>query len=53
LSTTYASRLPLLRIDYLLGTSQISFKDHQTYQLNFSDHYPITAGICINKASGS
>lgn len=53
LSTTYASRLPLLRIDYLLGTSQISFKDHQTYQLNFSDHYPITAGICINKAAGS
>lgn len=53
LSTTYASQLPLLRIDYLLGTSQISFKDHHTYRLNFSDHYPITAGICINKASGS
>jgi endonuclease/exonuclease/phosphatase family metal-dependent hydrolase len=53
LSTTYASQLPLLRIDYLLGTSQIIFKDHHTYHLNFSDHYPITAGICINKAAGS
>ncbi len=50
LSTTYASKLPLLRIDYFLGTPQISFKDHQTYPLNFSDHYPIATGICINKS---
>ncbi len=53
LSTTYASKLPLLRIDYLLGTPQINFKDHQTYQLKFSDHYPISTGICINKSTGS
>lgn len=53
LSTTYASQLPLLRIDYLLGTQQINFKDHQTYRLNFSDHYPVTAGICVNKPPGT
>ncbi len=53
LSTTYASQLPLLRIDYIFGTSQISFKDHHTYRLKFSDHYPITTGICINNTPGS
>lgn len=53
LSTTYDSTLPLLRIDYLLGTETIEFKDHYTHHLHYSDHYPISAGICINTPSGS
>ncbi len=50
LSTTYASKLPLLRIDYLLSTPDIIFKDHATHHLSYSDHYPISAGICIKPA---
>ncbi len=52
-STTYKSTLPLLRIDYLLGTDQIFFKDHHTWHLPYSDHYPIATGICLQPASGS
>jgi endonuclease/exonuclease/phosphatase family metal-dependent hydrolase len=53
LSTTYASTLPLLRIDYLLGTTAVHFKDHYTHHLRYSDHYPVSAGICINSEPGS
>ena len=53
LSTTYESTLPLLRIDYLLGTPTIQFTDHATHHIRYSDHYPISAGICINSEAGS
>ncbi len=53
LSTTYESKLPLLRIDYLLGTANVVFKDHFTHHLNYSDHYPVSTGICIQPATGS
>lgn len=52
-STTYESRLPLLRIDYLFGTDNILFKDHTTHRISYSDHYPISSGICILSAEGS
>ncbi len=52
-STTYNSTLPLLRIDYLLGTSSIQFKDHLTYHISYSDHYPISCGICLQSGAGS
>ena len=52
-STTYESQLPLLRIDYLMGTQDIQFKDHQTHRLSYSDHYPISAGICIRSHTSS
>jgi endonuclease/exonuclease/phosphatase family metal-dependent hydrolase len=53
LSTTYESTLPLLRIDYVLGSDQVSFKDHTTYHIDYSDHYPVSAGICLKDKSGS
>jgi len=53
LSTTYESSLPLLRIDYILGTTEISFKDYQTHLLHYSDHYPISTGICLKSLNGS
>ncbi|HUR30764.1 MAG TPA: endonuclease/exonuclease/phosphatase family protein [Saprospiraceae bacterium] len=53
ISTTYESTLPLLRIDYVLGTKQILFKDHSTYHISYSDHYPISTGICLQSKSGS
>lgn len=53
LSTTYASRLPLLRIDYLLGSEGVQFLDHYTHPLRYSDHYPVSAGICLVDETGS
>lgn len=52
-STTYDSKLPLLRIDYLLSTKDVIFKDHTTHHMNYSDHYPVSAGICLVPAKGS
>lgn len=52
-STTYESRLPLLRIDYVLGSQGIIFKDHFTHHIRYSDHFPVSAGICIQSRSGS
>ncbi len=53
LSTTYNSTLPLLRIDYLLGSDMVIFKDHDTHHINYSDHYPVSSGICLRSANGS
>jgi endonuclease/exonuclease/phosphatase family metal-dependent hydrolase len=53
LSTTYESKLPLLRIDYVLGTGSILFSDHYTHHLQYSDHYPVSTGICIQAVTGS
>jgi len=53
ISTTYESTLPLLRIDYVLGTEDIIFKDHSTHHISHSDHYPISTGICIKPKTGS
>lgn len=52
-STTYESTLPLLRIDYLLGNASVDFKDHATHRIRYSDHYPVSAGICLHPETGS
>lgn len=51
LSTTYEAKLPMLRIDYFFGSKEIHFKQHRTHHLSFSDHYPVSTGICISPAS--
>jgi endonuclease/exonuclease/phosphatase family metal-dependent hydrolase len=51
LSTTYESKLPLLRIDYFFGSKEIIFRDHRTHHISYSDHYPVSTGICIERAS--
>ncbi len=53
LSTTYESHLPLLRIDYVLGSKEIIFKNQFTPHIRYSDHFPVTAGICIQPGGGS
>ena len=53
ISTTYESQLPMLRIDYLLGTNSLTFKDHFTHHISYSDHYPVSAGICLQARNGS
>lgn len=52
-STTYESKLPLLRIDYVLGTNSLTFKDHFTHHISLSDHYPVSTGICLQARTGS
>lgn len=53
LSTTYESTLPMLRIDYFFGTSDVRFKEHHTHHLTYSDHYPVSTGICIQSRTSS
>lgn len=52
-STTYESKLPMLRIDYFFGSKEVSFKEHHTLHLNYSDHYPVTTGICLKGRTSS
>jgi endonuclease/exonuclease/phosphatase family metal-dependent hydrolase len=49
-STTYESKLPLLRIDYFFGSAGVHFREHQTHHIRYSDHFPVSAGICLAKA---
>jgi len=41
--TTYAGKIPFLRIDYILHSDKIKVFDFQRYKVEFSDHYPISA----------
>ncbi|MFM7023835.1 MAG: endonuclease/exonuclease/phosphatase family protein [Flavobacteriales bacterium] len=39
---TYAGKLPLLRIDYILHDERISSFNYKTLDHNLSDHYPVS-----------
>lgn len=41
LGSTYAGKLPWLRIDYCFGTGDILFKKSDVNRLPYSDHYPV------------
>lgn len=43
MSTTYAGRIPWLRIDYVLGSPEIEFTSHTVHKLDMSDHLPVVA----------
>jgi endonuclease/exonuclease/phosphatase family metal-dependent hydrolase len=43
--STYAGKLPSFRIDYVLHSGQFQSVAYQTYNVNLSDHYPITATL--------
>lgn len=42
---TFARLWPLLRIDYILLPNRFRTIEHNTPQINFSDHYPVVATI--------
>jgi len=48
LGTTYAGRIPLLRIDYIFSSSEFETLNFKTYDIFRSDHYPVTAVLRIN-----
>lgn len=43
LDRTYAGRLPLLRIDYILKSREFTTLTYQRHKLHFSDHFPVSA----------
>ena len=43
--TTYAGKIPLLRIDYIFADSNFAVHDHEVIQSPLSDHYPIKSVI--------
>ncbi len=46
---TYAGKLPLLRIDYILHDEKISSFNYKTIHRNLSDHYPVMCEVELNK----
>ncbi|MCP4438917.1 MAG: endonuclease, partial [Aureispira sp.] len=45
IGSTYAGKLPALRIDYILTSSTIDVYSHQVLSKTLSDHYAVTANI--------
>lgn len=46
-SSTYAALWPMLRIDYILLPQAWTAFRHEISRVPWSDHYPVTAGICL------
>lgn len=49
--TTFAGRIPGLRIDFLLASTGLTFLDHTVAKGRFSDHYPVLARLTGSPAS--
>lgn len=43
--STYAGKLPSFRIDYVLHSAKFKSVSYQTFEINISDHYPITTTL--------
>lgn len=46
---TYAGKLPLLRIDYILHDEKVPSFNYKTLDRNLSDHYPISCEVELGK----
>ncbi len=49
IGTTYAGKLPGLRIDYVLADKRFEMINHQVYRENFSDHYPVVGTLLFKE----
>lgn len=47
IGSTFAGRLPALRIDYLLSGPQFKVQDHKVMKVELSDHYPVLVKLDI------
>ncbi|MEM8906288.1 MAG: endonuclease/exonuclease/phosphatase family protein, partial [Bacteroidota bacterium] len=45
LGTTYAGKIPALRIDYILADRRLKILDHQILYKSYSDHYPVRSSF--------
>lgn len=43
--TTYAGKIPMLRIDYILTNNQFEIGAYERYQFDYSDHYGVGAEV--------
>jgi len=43
MSWTYAGKIPFLRIDYIMKSTDFTTEGYQLEKVNFSDHFPVTA----------
>lgn len=43
--TTFAGRIPGLRIDFILGSSDLNFVSHHVAPVQYSDHYPVLTRV--------
>ena len=41
ISSTYNGKIPLLRIDYILFSPELSLSNFETHKANLSDHFPV------------
>ncbi len=51
--TTFAGKIPGLRIDYILGGSGITFLDHHIQRVSLSDHYPVSSRFVLDEKSAN
>ena len=49
IKSTYAGKLPLLRIDYIWANDDVKPLDFERHKYKASDHYPIILDFTINK----
>ena len=47
IESTFGGRIPFLRIDYILADKQFEVINYETHNVDYSDHYPITATLRI------
>lgn len=47
--TTFAGRIPGLRIDFILSSTDLQFSDHRVAPVRMSDHYPVLARVALAK----
>lgn len=48
-SSTYAGRIPLLRIDYIMLDSHFEILTYDRLKVPYSDHYPITSSVILKE----
>ncbi len=49
IGSTFSGLIPGLRIDYVWASKNMDIIDHQVLKQSFSDHFPISASICVGE----
>lgn len=49
ISSTYAGRIPFLRIDYIMSDDAFDVLDYKLIKNGYSDHYPIRASVILKE----
>ncbi|HPA11610.1 MAG TPA: endonuclease/exonuclease/phosphatase family protein [Bacteroidales bacterium] len=51
LGTTYAGKIPFIRIDYILNSKKLTSSNFTIHKVSYSDHYPISCIFWLNNKS--